>query len=367
MGKSVGVDLHKGQFTVYWRSSETGDGEFARYGTNDTGYRAFESEVLRALSNEEEVRVAVESTGNARYFRDRIERLGVEVKVINTSKFKVVTESVKKTDRHDAATIAEFLEKEMLPEARLCSPESEELRRLLKTRTVLVRSIVAVKNQLHGMLLSMGIETKKSSLQSKKGRRRALDVLEEQGHTGWAVEPLTETIDRLSEQVKKIEKVLAELVAGDRMVELIMTIPGAGLITAATIRAYTDDIGRFSGPKKYAAYAGVVPWVSNSADRERHGHITKRGPEELRTALVQVVMGMVRNKRRTGTYRLMERYTAMKQQKGSGRTIIATARKLSTIIWHMLTHDEAFDQARMTDEGIRKIATEMRAAAIEAA
>ena len=219
----------------------------------------------------------------------------------------------------------------------------------------------------HGMPLSMGIETKKSGLQSKKGRRRALDVLEEQGHAGWAVEPLTETIDRLSEQVKKIEKVLAELVSGDRMVELIMTIPGAGLITAATVRAFTDDIDRFSGPKKYAAYAGIVPWVSNSAERERHGRITKRGPEELRTALVQIVMGMVRNKRRTGTYRLMERYTAMKRQKGSGRTIIATARKLSTIIWHMLTHDEAFDQARMTDEGIRRIATEMRAAAIEAA
>ena len=255
----------------------------------------------------------------------------------------------------------------MLPEARLCSPETEELRRLLKTRTVLVRSIVLVKNQLYGMLLSMGIETKKSSLQSKKGRQRALDVLEEQGHVGWATEPLTETIDRLSEQVKEIQKVLAYLVAGDRMVELIMTIPGAGFITAATVRAFTDDIGRFSGPKKYAAYLGVVLWVANSVECERHGHITKRGPEELRTALVQIVVGMVRNKRRTGTCRLIERYTAMKRQKGSGRTIIATARKLSTIVWHMLNYDEPFDQARMTDESIRRAATEMRAAAIDAA
>jgi hypothetical protein len=44
----------------------------------------------------------------------------------------VVNESVKKTDKHDAATIAEFLEKDMLPEARLCSETSEQLRRLLK-------------------------------------------------------------------------------------------------------------------------------------------------------------------------------------------------------------------------------------------
>ena len=101
MRKGVGVDLHKGQFTEYWGSSETGDGEFARHGTNDSGYRVFESEVLRAIGSGEEVRVAVESTGSAPYFRDRIEQLGVDVVVINTSKFKVVTESVKKTDRHD--------------------------------------------------------------------------------------------------------------------------------------------------------------------------------------------------------------------------------------------------------------------------
>ena len=69
--------------------------------------------------------------------------------VVNTLKFKIVNESVKKTDRHDASTIAEFLEKEMLPEARLCSRESEELRRLLKVRTSLVRTMVGVKNQIH--------------------------------------------------------------------------------------------------------------------------------------------------------------------------------------------------------------------------
>jgi len=256
MKMSVGVDLHKGQFTVYWRREGSSQGEFSRHGTSEVGFRSFESRMLESVNCGETVRVAVESTGNTRYFVHRVEQLGVEVVVINTAKFRIVTESVKKTDRHDAATIAEFLEKDMLPETRLCSPESEELRRLVKTRTVLVRSIVAVKNQLHGMLLSLGIETKKSGLQSKKERRRVLSVLEEQHLSGWAVKTLMETIDGLYQQVKQLEKLLAEKVANDRMVELIKTIPGAGLITAATVRAFTDDINRFSGPKRYASYAG---------------------------------------------------------------------------------------------------------------
>jgi hypothetical protein len=50
-----------------------------------------------------------------------MEAASVRVVVINTLKFKVASESVKKTDRHDAATIAEFPGKDMLPESRLCS------------------------------------------------------------------------------------------------------------------------------------------------------------------------------------------------------------------------------------------------------
>jgi transposase len=367
MRVSVGVDLHKGQFTVYWRGEDGSLGKSSRYPTNQPGYGCFEGQLREYLERGHEVRVAVESTGNTRYFLRRMERVGVEVKLINTLKFKVVTESVKKTDRHDAATIAEFLEKDMLPEARMCSPETEELRRLVKSRTILVRSVVAVKNQLHGLLLSLGIETRRGQLQSKKERRRILDVLVEQGLAGAAVEPLIETIDRLQEEVKKIERLLEEKVAGDRTVELLMTIPGAGLITAATIRAFTDDIERFATYKQYSAYAGLVPWVQSSNTTEHYGNITKRGPKELRTALVQVVLGMVRNARRTKRYRLMHRYAAMKEHKGSGKAIIATARKLSKIVWYMLRNDEAFDPLRMTDPGIFMTAMKMRRAVVSAA
>ena len=55
---------------------------------------------------------------------------------------------------------------------------------------------------------------------------------------GQAVKPLIETIDRLGEEVKELEKILAQKVCEDRVVELLMTIPGTGLITAATVRAF---------------------------------------------------------------------------------------------------------------------------------
>jgi transposase len=305
------------------------------------------------------VRVAVESTGNTRYFKNRLEDAGVSVTVINTLKMKVINESVKKTDKHDAATIAEFLEKDMLPESQLCSRASEQIRRLLKVRTTLVKSTVVIKNQIHALLTAEGLEDTKGSLQSKIGRQRVLDALK-QCENGLVAQPLFETINQLDANIKTVEKQLRVLTEKDRMVELLMTIPGCGEICSWTIRAYTDDITRFSSPKKYVSYAGLAPWVQNSGDVIHHGRITKRGPKELRTALVQVVMGLRRMKAKTCTWRLMQQYERMKSCKGSGKSIIATARKMATIIWHILTAGEVFDLQKMVCKKLEKKAESMR-------
>jgi transposase len=356
---NVGVDLHKTQFTICARSRDNGE-YFARYATDEEGYRAFFSLVSKWQKNGEEVRAGVESTGNTRYFKNRMEAAGVEVKVINPLKMKVVNESVKKTDKHDAATIAEFLEKDMLPLSQLCSRESEQIRRYLKVRTSLVKTVTLIKNQIHALFLSEGLaDVKSADLQSKIGRKRILDALN-QCTNGLAAQPLLEMIDRLEENINGIEKQIRAFVKGDRTVELLMTIPGCGEICAWTIRAYTDDIKRFANPKKYASFAGLAPWVQNSNETVRHGKITKRGPKELRTALVQVVMGLRRMKAKTISWHLIKRYDIIKQSKGSGKAIIATARKISVMIWHILTNEAKFELERMTNPKLVKKTEVMR-------
>ena len=356
---NVGIDLHKTQFTVCVRRKS--GNTFEKYPTTEAGYAEFLKRAAAWQKAGQEVRVGVESTGNTRYFKGRMEAAGIVVTVINTLKFKIVNESVKKTDKHDAATIAEFLEKDMLPESHLCTRESEQMRRLLKVRTTLVRAEVVVKNQIHALLVAEGKEDRKASLQSKKGRQEALDALN-QWENGLEAQPLVDTIEALAGNVKGIEVSLGKLTGGDRAVELLQTIPGCGAICSATIRAYVDDIKRFSSGKKFAAYCGLVPWVQNSNERVHHGKITKRGPEELRTAIIQVVLGMRRLKKRTVSWRLMQRYEGMKKSKGSGKSITATARKVAVIIWHMLREGKEFDVSLMVDRKLRKKAESMSVA-----
>jgi transposase len=357
---NVGIDLHKTQFTICVRGLE--GNRFAKYPTTEEGYQEFLKGAAVWQEAGEKVRAGVESTGNTRYFKNRMEDAGIGVTVINTLKFKIVNESVKKTDKHDAATILEFLEKDMLPESHRCSRTSEQLRRLLKVRATLVKSEVVIKNQIHALLSAEGMEDVKSgALQSKKGRKQTLDALN-QCENGLVVQPLFETIEQLDKNVKSVEKQLRALTEGDRAVELLTSIPGCGEICAWTIRAYIDDIKRFANPKKFASFAGLAPWVQNSNETVRHGKITKRGPKELRTALVQVVMGMRRMQEKLGSWLLMWRYVNMKKNKGSGRAIIATARKVAVIIWHMLTNDSAFDGGKMVDRKLAEKSEAMRLA-----
>jgi len=213
--------------------------QFAGYG--DKRLHRFKR-ILRAV-------LAVEATGNARYFKNFMENEGFRGKIINTLKFKVVVESVNKTDKRDARVIATFLAKDFIPESHLCSQYEEDLRRLLKTRSQLVKTIVGLKNNIHGMMLSYGIVTKPSQFQSKKGRQQLRNELE--AHTEFNVaaagvlDCILKVLEDTSASLKEVEQELERYVEKDDAVAILRTIPGVGLVTSSTIRAWTADIDRF--------------------------------------------------------------------------------------------------------------------------
>ncbi len=342
----VGVDLHKTQFTTCTLIDDEVIEQGTEYPTDREGYRAFvETMQLLSDTNGRSVSLAIESTANARYFRDVMERNGFEVLVVNTLRFKVINLSTKKTDKNDAKTLAEFLARDILPQSHLCSAESEGLRRVLKTRSLMVEDAVALKNQAHAVLLAYGKITKIAQFQSKKERNRILSTLPEK--IAVVIRPIFDTLNMVEEQRKVLETKLKEITKNDKDVKLLMTIPGIGIVNACTIRAYIDDISRFEDYKHFSAYCGLVPWVQSSNDTVYYGRITKRGPQELRTALVQCVVAMVRMEDKTGDFELMRQYQKLKEEKSSGKAIIATARKLSRIIYIMLTTETAFNSGRM--------------------
>jgi transposase len=342
---NIGIDLHKHQFTCYFLCKK--EGKYYKYETNKHGYDLFAIDLKKIQENGFKIRVAVESTGNTRYFKNEIERLGVEVKIVNTLQFKVVNQTVNKTDKKDAKIIAEFLEKDMIPEVKLGSEKSEKLKRLINSREILVRTKVKLKNQIHGFLLSFGIDTKNGQLNSKKGRKAVIEQVKEEENKR-IIEIIVVNIELLEKQVKEINDELEKMTEKDRAVEILKTIPGTGTITAVTVRSYIDNIKRFKEYNKLSGYSGLVPYVSASDDKVYYGSITKRGPIELRTAIIQMVLGMIRCKEERNN-RFMIMYRNIKSRKGSGKALVAVARKFTKLIWTLLSNDTEFKKEKLID------------------
>lgn len=340
---NVGVDLHKTQMTVCYLADDHQTIQKV-YRTDQSGYEAFCDDLQALNVPRDTIRIGVETTGNVWIFVKKVERHAGEVRVVNTMKFKVIVSSTSKTDRRDARTIAEYLRKDLLPTVTLPDAESRMIAKYVKVRDRYVKLATRLKNQIHALFAEEGICLKTADLSSDI-RLRALtarDIIEE---VRFLVEGLVEELIRLKSRIRELERKLNEMTREDRAVKLLRSIPGTGIVNACAVRGIVADVERFDDPKKMAAYAGLVPWVSNSNETIRHGHITKRGSTILRNAMVQMAMGMIRywaSGSEMNTMPLYKWYRHIEKRTSGGKSKIALARKMIHVVWAMLKSGHEF-------------------------
>ena len=329
MERFIGVDLHKNMFMVSFFEPQTGKHQLKDYHIKDI--LSFVSEL------KSDDMVGVESTNNTRYFVNQMRDSVKEVKVINPSQFKVISKSVKKTDKNDARVIAEFLSKDMVPEVRMKDKKTAQINSLANTRDKLVKLRTALKNKIHNILSSHGILLKKESLSSEKGLNRILDQpVDPTAHI--ELEVIITQIRSLNEGIKKLDKELENKGSELPGHENITSIKGIGKKSGSILLSVIGDINDFENEKKLAAYFGIVPRVSNSNKTEWQGRITKRGSKLGRTTLVQCTLIAIRYSPRLRAF-----YDRIKAKKGSGKAIIATSKKLLNIIYFTLKENIIFE------------------------
>ncbi|MDE0001337.1 MAG: IS110 family transposase [Rhodospirillaceae bacterium] len=326
----IGVDLHQNSFTVCRLAAD--------------GSEAFETWQLCAadldrfcLSLDADDEIAVEATGNSAWFREQVISCVGRVVTVNPRQFQVIRKSVKKTDRNDARARAFFLSKDMLPETRPKTVAQSELASVTHTRDLLVKQRTRLLNKIHALHNRHGIKLKKESLSSKR-RLMAIDI----GRFS-ALEQVELTVVR--DQALSLSKSIAEL---DREIEQaagdmdgydgLVSIKGIGPRSAAVFLAGIGDVNDFESADKLAAYLGIVPKVNRSNETDNRGRITKRGNKLVRTTLVQCTLIAIRYSGYLNAY-----YRRIKERRGAGKAIIATARKLLSIIYETLKNRWIFE------------------------
>jgi transposase len=323
----LGVDLHRNCFTVYTRSEE-GRGESREWSIGNL--LAF----AKTVNTRDEV--AVEATGNVRLFTQALKERGSRVVVVNSHQFQVISRSVKKTDEHDAKVLAEFLSKGMLPEVRMKDEAHARVASLAQTRDKLVKLRTTLKNKVNNLLAARGILIRKESLGSEKGLAEVLtspvSELERM-----ELEILVGEIRHLNESIKKIESLLRD--QGSKLPgwKNLTSMKGIGDTGASILLSTIGNIEDFADEGKLAAYFGIVPRVSNSNETQHSGRITKQGCKLGRTALVQCALIAARY----SPY-LQKYYRRIAATRGTGKAIIALARKFLGIIYKTLKNNWIF-------------------------
>lgn len=328
MKRYLGVDLHSNNFTVCYRN-EKGKTSLEQWALKDLG------RFLKKLRKEDEL--AVESTTNTRFFCEQIGEKISKIVVVNPSQFKVISKSVKKTDDNDAETLALFLSKGMLPEVRMKDKDQNKMSSLVQTRDKLVKLRTILKNKLHNIVVASGKKLEKESLNSEFGLKQMLSMKLD------AVAPVEVKV--IVEQIRSLNSGIAQLedqikTEGSQLEghENITSIKGIGDVSGSILLSVIGDVNDFADEGKLASYFGIVPRVHNSNNTERSGRITKQGSKLGRTTLVQCSLVAIRYSPYLRSF-----YDKIKNRRGTGKAIIATAKKLLKIIYDTLKNKWIFE------------------------
>ena len=186
-----------------------------------------------------------------------------------------------------------------------------------------------------------------------------LTELELPGDERQTVDGCLRQIDFVDTEIAILERAIADHALGSADIKRLMTVPGVSLITAATFIAAVGDIRRFGDPRKLVGYLGLDPKVRQSGSTPaRHGRISKQGAAQVRQMLTEAAFVAVST---PGPMRAF--YERVRARRGSQIAIVAVARKLAVLFWHLLTREQdyAFARPSLTRKKLR--ALELRAGA----
>jgi len=288
--------------------------------------------------------VAIEVTANWYWIIEEIERAGCVPQLVHARKAKLMMGQINKTDRLDAQGMNRLQRNGTLPTVWIPPGRLRELRELTRTRLVLGAQRTRWKNRITATLAKWGLMAgEHSDPYGKRGRQeleQRLEQLPEQ--TRWATRRMLAQLDSLQEQMAEFEKRLQELVAITPEMQRLQTLPGVGVILAATMWLEIGGIGRFLSAERLASYAGTVPRVHASGDRVRYGRTRPDVNRYLKWALAEAANSVAVNHRRLPERHVSELYRRLRVRKGHAKAVGAVARHLAEAAFHVLSRQQEY-------------------------
>lgn len=364
--KVCGVDIHK-KFLVATILARDGTKMQRRFGTDIDDLLNFRDWVIKENCD----CVAIESTGVYWYPVHAVLENKVELILANAHQIKHTPG--RKTDALDSEWIAEVALNNLIDPSRIFPKEDRELRRLTRTRESLVKIRSQMKNQVYqglescsiklssalsdsfgksgryildGLIKGKNIDEVIAGIPSKRVRKNG-DQIRAAIKTGldqiqvFLIQSHLDTIDCLTQKLDDVDLEIKQRISGRKNdLQIAMSVPGIGFTAATTILAEIGNYRDFSTPDKLASWCGIVPNVYQSADKLLTGSITKQGSKHVRWILVQVAQAAAKKR---GS-KLRRFFLRVKARKGHNVAVVALARKILSILHHLLINQEMYQE-----------------------
>ncbi len=314
----VGLDVHKRKISYCLMEA---DGRVV-----EEGELAARREVLQqwAESLERPWIGALEATLFSEWIYDLLEPYSQELKVAHPAMLKALSAGKHKNDRIDARKITDLLRCDLLVQSYVPPAEIRELRRVLRYRNLMVSQMVQLKNRISGLLMETGVQYNQKRLHGQRYFRQLMSQLQE------VPESVVQLLNLSHDSMRSLQQIERDLLRGlceqpcvGRRVELLMTIPAVGVVTALTWVLEVGEVSRFRAIRHAVSYCGLCSGQKQSAGKDRSSPISKHRNRHLQRVLVEAA-------------KLAPRYSPQlaavaqtQRQKGNhNRATLAVARKL---------------------------------------
>ncbi len=330
----VGVDWHK-RTSTWVAINENREKVYCR------SWGCTPDEVHAAISSlpatPADITLGVEPVCGWRWMTQVCTERGIErTYVANPKRLREIAQSAQKTDKNDALTITELLRMGYLPRAYRAPDTVHALRALVRQRGFFVRLGTATKCRIHGVCTALGAHTTTERPLHASGRI----ALTQGGHE--ELKDLYVTMDELETHRIGIEKKIRATIKETETYKILTSIPGVGLITAATVLAEVGDFARFNSPSALVSYTGIYPRERSSAGKQHFGGMSKVGSRILRYTIIEAAM---RVRDTDKSHNLYTHYDAARnrRKKTPKQARVVLAHKMLTIMWHLVKRGVTYD------------------------
>jgi transposase len=225
-----------------------------------------------------------------------LRKSGIHCDIIAPSLIPVKTGSRVKTDRLDAAKLAEYYAKDLLTRIYVPDETDEEVRDILRSRGFLVKQRKMLKTHILSVCRRYDINFLEETGNKSKWTDRHISWLKQRVTTLQRplcqvdIELLLVQYTSLSESIEKLDATMLRASEGERYKkasEALSTFRGIDTLSAMTVITELGDVRRFAHPRQLTSYVGLdVAEYSSGAKVHKKG-ITKTGNKHIRTILTE--------------------------------------------------------------------------------